>query len=154
MCGLVLLRVSESKMATVRVILVPLIISRKKYNDGTIFSTITHQFDMGPPPPPPGARRTKMETCFLKSMFVPRSAGSLIDEAQEQPRSNAPLVELHAKLVTVLWIIMGLEMKSVKPLSLFNTTVIMLCFKLRSRCRIQLRVSLLVRLRFGEYVTS
>ncbi|KAM7446520.1 Rab3 GTPase-activating protein non-catalytic subunit [Porites harrisoni] len=47
---------------------------------------------------------------------------SVIEEAQEQSRSNAPLVALHAKLVTVLWIIMGLEMKSVKPLSLFNTT--------------------------------
>lgn len=47
---------------------------------------------------------------------------SIIEEAQEQSRSNAPLVALHAKLVTVLWIIMGLEMKSVKPLSLFNTT--------------------------------
>lgn len=47
-----------------------------------------------------------------------------MDEAQEQPPSNAPLVELHAKLVTVLWIVIGLEMKSVKPLSLFDTTVI------------------------------
>lgn len=47
---------------------------------------------------------------------------SLVDEAQEQPPSNASLVELHAKLVTVLWIIIGLEMKSVKPLSLFDTT--------------------------------
>ena len=50
-----------------------------------------------------------------------------MDEAQEQPPSNASLVELHAKLVTVLWIIIGLEMKSIKPLSLFDTTVI-LCF--------------------------
>ncbi|XP_029189553.2 rab3 GTPase-activating protein non-catalytic subunit-like [Acropora millepora] len=47
---------------------------------------------------------------------------SLVDEAQEQPPSNASLVELHAKLVTVLWIIIGLEMKSIKPLSLFDTT--------------------------------
>ncbi|XP_015764723.1 PREDICTED: rab3 GTPase-activating protein non-catalytic subunit-like [Acropora digitifera] len=47
---------------------------------------------------------------------------SLVDEAQEQPPSNASLVELHAKLVIVLWIIIGLEMKSVKPLSLFDTT--------------------------------
>lgn len=47
---------------------------------------------------------------------------SLLDEAHEQLPSNAPLVELHAKLVTVLWIIMGLEMKSIKPLSLFDTT--------------------------------
>lgn len=50
------------------------------------------------------------------------SVRSLIEEAQEQDKSNAPLVKLHAKLVTVLWIIMGLEMKSVKPLSLFDTT--------------------------------
>ncbi|KAJ7379956.1 Rab3 GTPase-activating protein non-catalytic subunit [Desmophyllum pertusum] len=50
------------------------------------------------------------------------SAKSLIEGAQEQPKSNGPLVELHAKLVTVLWIIMGLDMKSVKPLSLFDTT--------------------------------
>jgi len=49
------------------------------------------------------------------------STRSLIDEVQEQPKTNAPLVKLHAKLVTVLWIIMGLEMKSVKPLSLFDT---------------------------------
>ena len=60
---------------------------------------------------------------LFKSVFVPRSAKSLIEEAQEQLKSNAPLVELHAKLVTVLWIIMGLEMKSVKPLSLFDTVV-------------------------------
>jgi len=56
--------------------------------------------------------------------FVRRSTRTLIDEAQEQPKTNAPLVKLHGKLVTVLWIIMGLEMKSVKPLSLFDTKVI------------------------------
>ena len=55
--------------------------------------------------------------------MIVRNVRSIIEEAQEQSRSNAPLVALHAKLVTVLWIIMGLEMKSVKPLSLFNTTV-------------------------------
>ncbi|XP_078349429.1 rab3 GTPase-activating protein non-catalytic subunit-like isoform X1 [Oculina patagonica] len=49
------------------------------------------------------------------------SATSLIEGVQEEPKSNGPLVELHAKLVTVLWIIMGLDMKSVKPLSLFDT---------------------------------
>ena len=59
----------------------------------------------------------------LSPVFVPSNARSLIGEAQEQPRSNVPLVMLHAKLVTVLWIIMGLELKSVKPLSLFDTTV-------------------------------
>ena len=55
--------------------------------------------------------------------LIVRNVRSIIEEAQEQSRSNAPLVALHAELVTVLWIIMGLEMKSVKPLSLFNTTV-------------------------------
>ena len=49
-----------------------------------------------------------------------------MEEAQEQPKSNGLLVKLHAKLVTVLWIIMGLDMKSIKPLTLFDTTV-MLC---------------------------
>lgn len=46
---------------------------------------------------------------------------SLIEEAQEKPKSEGPLVQLHAKLVTVLWIVMGLDMKSVKPLTLFDT---------------------------------
>ena len=58
------------------------------------------------------------------SCFVYRSTKSLIEVAQEQPKSNGPLVKLHAKLVTVLWIIMGLDIKSVKPLALFDTTVI------------------------------
>jgi len=58
--------------------------------------------------------------------LVSRGAKSLIEEAQEQPKSNGPLVKLHAKLVTVLWIIMGLDMKSIKPLTLFDTAV-MLC---------------------------
>ncbi|RMX40875.1 hypothetical protein pdam_00012040, partial [Pocillopora damicornis] len=48
---------------------------------------------------------------------------SLIEEAQEKPKSEGPLVQLHAKLVTVLWIVMGLDMKSVKPLTLFDTKV-------------------------------
>ncbi|PFX27196.1 Rab3 GTPase-activating protein non-catalytic subunit [Stylophora pistillata] len=46
---------------------------------------------------------------------------SLIEGAQEKPESNGPLVKLHAKLVTVLWIVMGLDMKSVKPMTLFDT---------------------------------
>lgn len=60
-----------------------------------------------------------------RSIFslILRNVRSIIEGAQEESRSNALLVALHAKLVTVLWIIMGLEMKSVKPLSLFNTTV-------------------------------
>ena len=52
-----------------------------------------------------------------------RTSKSILEEAQEQPKSNVPLVELHIKLVTVQWIIMGLEIKSVKLLSLFDTTV-------------------------------
>lgn len=64
------------------------------------------------------------------SGLVPRGAKSLIEEAQEQPKSNGPLVKLHAKLVTVLWIIMGLDMKSVKPLTLFDTTVMLCCLAL------------------------
>lgn len=56
--------------------------------------------------------------------LVPRSAKSLVEGIQEEPKSNGPLVELHAKLVTVLWIVMGLDMKSVKPLSFFDTMVI------------------------------
>lgn len=59
--------------------------------------------------------------------LVARGAKSLIEEVQEQPKSNGPLVKLHAKLVTVLWIIMGLDMKSVKPLTLFDTTVMLCC---------------------------
>lgn len=46
---------------------------------------------------------------------------SLIEGAQEKPESNGPLVKLHAKLVTILWIVMGLDMKSVKPMTLFDT---------------------------------
>lgn len=60
---------------------------------------------------------------LLVSGLVSRSTKSLIEAVQEEPKSNVPLVELHAKLVTVLWIIMGLDMKSVKPLTLFDTTV-------------------------------
>ena len=61
----------------------------------------------------------------LVSGLFPRGTKSLIEEAQEQARSNGLLVKLHAKLVTVLWIIMGLDMKSVKPLTLFDTTVML-----------------------------
>ena len=64
---------------------------------------------------------------WILVLFFPSDDRSLIDEAIEQPISNVPLVELHVKLVSILWIVMGLEMKSVKPLALFNTTVSPLC---------------------------
>ena len=64
---------------------------------------------------------------WILVLFFSSDDRSLIDEAIEQPISNVPLVELHVKLVSILWIVMGLEMKSVKPLTLFNTTVSPLC---------------------------
>lgn len=65
--------------------------------------------------------------CQFRPCLVSRGAESLIEEVQEKPKSEGPLVQLHAKLVTVLWIVMGLDMKSVKPLTLFDTKV-MMCF--------------------------
>ena len=52
-----------------------------------------------------------------------RGGRSLTEEVSEQPNSNVPLVELHYKLVLILWIIMGLDMKSIKPLTVFDTSV-------------------------------
>lgn len=65
--------------------------------------------------------------CQFGPCLVSRGTESLIEEAQEKPKSEGPLVQLHAKLVTVLWIVMGLDMKSIKPLTLFDTKV-MMCF--------------------------
>ena len=62
----------------------------------------------------------KLKGCVILVHSIGRT---IIEEALEQPTSNVPLTELHIILVTIMWIIMGLDMKSVRPLSLFDTTV-------------------------------
>ncbi|EDO35702.1 predicted protein, partial [Nematostella vectensis] len=47
---------------------------------------------------------------------------SMLEEALDQPTSYVPLVRLHITLVSVMWLIMGLELKSVRPLTLFDST--------------------------------
>lgn len=54
---------------------------------------------------------------------------SFLDEAMETDSSNEELVAVHYWLVSLLWLIMGLGMKSVKPLSLMSSKEKKILFK-------------------------
>lgn len=52
-----------------------------------------------------------------------RSPSTFLQEAIASEQCNQELVALHYWFVSVLWIIMGLSMKSVKPLALLSSNV-------------------------------
>ena len=55
-----------------------------------------------------------------------RLPSTFLQEAIANEQCNQELVVLHYWFVSVLWIIMGLSMKSVKPLALLNSNVSLL----------------------------